>query len=266
MQALLMALVLALPPAAPPAQFPPSARLSGDVREAYTKLQAEFSTALAEYQKAVEAEKANPSGTKPERPHKRFAPRFAEVGRAGHPRAARWCLDNIGDAAGDEAARRELILACHKVLLPEVLWAERQEGKNSALVVCAPNDLLRSINGASGVLGREQARALCDELFEKVALPESKAQALATQATIELAGKQPDASMPAAARELYERLAKDFADTDSGKRATGLLFRIDHLAIGMSVPDVETQDVEGVAFKLSDYRGKVVVLDFWGFW
>ena len=26
------------------------------------------------------------------------------------------------------------------------------------------------------------------------------------------------------------------------------------------------EDVDGVAFKLSDYRGKVVVLDYWGFW
>ena len=26
------------------------------------------------------------------------------------------------------------------------------------------------------------------------------------------------------------------------------------------------EDLNGVAFKLSDYRGKVVVLDFWGDW
>jgi peroxiredoxin len=34
----------------------------------------------------------------------------------------------------------------------------------------------------------------------------------------------------------------------------------------MQVPDFETEDVEGQPFKLSDYAGKVVVLDFWGFW
>ena len=36
--------------------------------------------------------------------------------------------------------------------------------------------------------------------------------------------------------------------------------------VGQLVKEVEAQDIDGVAFKLSDYRGKVVVLDFWGHW
>ena len=36
--------------------------------------------------------------------------------------------------------------------------------------------------------------------------------------------------------------------------------------IGKLAQDFTTEDADGVAFKLSDYRGKVVVLDFWGFW
>ena len=36
--------------------------------------------------------------------------------------------------------------------------------------------------------------------------------------------------------------------------------------VGNLAPDFEAKDVEGKAFKLSDYRGKVVLLDFWGFW
>lgn len=31
-------------------------------------------------------------------------------------------------------------------------------------------------------------------------------------------------------------------------------------------PEITGVDVDGKEFKLSDYRGKVVVLDFWGFW
>jgi hypothetical protein len=36
--------------------------------------------------------------------------------------------------------------------------------------------------------------------------------------------------------------------------------------VGQLAPDIEGMDIDGVAFKLSDYRGKVVVLDFWGHW
>ena len=31
-------------------------------------------------------------------------------------------------------------------------------------------------------------------------------------------------------------------------------------------PDINGQDVDGRKFKLSDYRGKVVLIDFWGDW
>lgn len=36
--------------------------------------------------------------------------------------------------------------------------------------------------------------------------------------------------------------------------------------VGEQAPEISGEDVDGKAFKLSDYRGKVVVLDFWGFW
>ena len=50
------------------------------------------------------------------------------------------------------------------------------------------------------------------------------------------------------------------------KRAAGMLYEVDHLQIGMKVPDFEGKDTDGVAFKLSDYKGKVILLDFWGDW
>ena len=51
-----------------------------------------------------------------------------------------------------------------------------------------------------------------------------------------------------------------------GKMAEGALFAIRYLSVGKTVPEIEGTDLDGEAFKLSDYRGKVVVLDFWGDW
>jgi hypothetical protein len=36
--------------------------------------------------------------------------------------------------------------------------------------------------------------------------------------------------------------------------------------VGVSAPEIEANDLDGKRFKLSDYRGKVVLLDFWGNW
>jgi peroxiredoxin len=51
-----------------------------------------------------------------------------------------------------------------------------------------------------------------------------------------------------------------------GDVARGKLFEIRHLGIGQPAPEIAGRDVNGKEFKLSDYRGRVVVIDFWGDW
>ena len=40
----------------------------------------------------------------------------------------------------------------------------------------------------------------------------------------------------------------------------------ERLKVGKEAPEIVGKDVHGEEFKLSDYRGKVVLLDFWGDW
>jgi hypothetical protein len=70
----------------------------------------------------------------------------------------------------------------------------------------------------------------------------------------------------AEARALWERLATEFADLPVATRARALIAAAEDLVLGKVAPDFEATDQDGKKFKLSDYRGKVVVLDFWGFW
>jgi hypothetical protein len=70
------------------------------------------------------------------------------------------------------------------------------------------------------------------------------------------------------AEELLERAVKDFADLKTGRgtiadQAKRELFDLRNLAVGKTAPDVEAEDQDGRKFKLSDYKGKVVLLDFW---
>lgn len=74
---------------------------------------------------------------------------------------------------------------------------------------------------------------------------------------------------------LLEKVVNEYEDAsfaingrtyEIAPRAEGALFEATKLQIGMEAPDIEAADLDGVEFKLSDYRGKVVLLDFWGNW
>jgi len=53
-------------------------------------------------------------------------------------------------------------------------------------------------------------------------------------------------------------------DTEEG--ASRLLLKIQRLGLGKSAPEIVGRDIRDRLLKLSDYRGQVVLLDFWGFW
>lgn len=55
-------------------------------------------------------------------------------------------------------------------------------------------------------------------------------------------------------------------DITMGSIARSSLFEIQNLSVGKTAPEIAGEDTEGAKFKLSDYRGKVVVLSFWGTW
>jgi hypothetical protein len=68
------------------------------------------------------------------------------------------------------------------------------------------------------------------------------------------------------ARELFEKVIKDRPTEDLAANAEGYLFELDHLQLGMIAPDFTGTDANEKEIKLSQFRGQVVVIDFWGFW
>jgi len=81
-------------------------------------------------------------------------------------------------------------------------------------------------------------------------------------------GDKPAEKPAKEAEDLFERVLKKHASVKSlqgklGDLAKDELFAIRNLAIGKMAPDILGKDLDGKAFKLSDYRGKVVVLHFW---
>jgi hypothetical protein len=71
--------------------------------------------------------------------------------------------------------------------------------------------------------------------------------------------------------ELFLRAGDQFSAVKFGRgtvgeKAKGELFELRNLSIGKTAPEIEGEDADSKKFKLSDYRGKVVLLDFWGNW
>jgi hypothetical protein len=71
------------------------------------------------------------------------------------------------------------------------------------------------------------------------------------------------------AEDFFEQAARKYGDVKLpdgdtvGEKAETELFEMRHLIVGKEAPDIEGEDQDGTKFKLSDYRGKVVLLDFW---
>jgi hypothetical protein len=83
-----------------------------------------------------------------------------------------------------------------------------------------------------------------------------------------LADKPTEADRTAAEAEKYLAAAVDLYKDNEGRRkdAEGELRAVRTLRVGKVAPDIKAGDLDGKEFKLSDYRGKVVLLDFWGNW
>jgi thiol-disulfide isomerase/thioredoxin len=82
-------------------------------------------------------------------------------------------------------------------------------------------------------------------------------------------------ALAAAAEKAFEAVVKDYADCPRlmrdgqptlGAEAKQELFELQHLRIGKTAPDIAAEGVDGKKFKLSDYRGKVAVVNFWASW
>ncbi|HVU87624.1 MAG TPA: trypsin-like peptidase domain-containing protein [Pirellulales bacterium] len=77
----------------------------------------------------------------------------------------------------------------------------------------------------------------------------------------------PNKAEEAKALTLLKRVVNQYGDVKVGESTLGavvgpVLYTIEHLTVGKKAPEVKGKDFEGHNIKLSDFRGKVLVLDF----
>lgn len=125
------------------------------------------------------------------------------------------------------------------------------------------SEVILSLYGAKG----ENTQAFLATVVEKSKAQDARGSALYIQA-IQI---ERDTAKTARYKALVEKLNAEHADFEVRGRKVGAMMKAtleakEKLAIGKSAPEITGKDVDGKEMKLSDYRGKIVVLDFWGDW
>jgi thiol-disulfide isomerase/thioredoxin len=263
----LIVLVCALAPArSAPLQSPPAGNDAKADREkenqralldqAFHSLEDELKAAIEDYQAQIQA--ASKSGTPreqfPASPTPGFYDRFEQLALQDQPDALRWCIGISGSIGFpmDEAIARKLVLYEHMV---KAHAASRWTDDTITFL---------SQEGAPTGIGVPRAAAFLTDIAKANTNPQTRAKALWFEGALFLDSKKPEEKARASA--VWRELVAQCPGTPQAKRAAGILFAEEHLQVGMTAPDVSTVDPDGAAFKLSDFRGKVTVLVFWGFW
>lgn len=123
-----------------------------------------------------------------------------------------------------------------------------------------------AISRMAGQIGGDKVRNMISAVIDKNPNEAIRIQALFSRAEVTLQDKEASDEARKQAIEDFKAVVASDANPALARRAEGQLFVLENLQIGMTAPDIIANDLDGVEFKLSDYRGKVVVLDFWGDW
>lgn len=132
------------------------------------------------------------------------------------------------------------------------------------------SEQLGLIAASFGRMGRavekDEAHKILQSIADQNPVLETRAQAVFSRASM-LNGRDATDEDKAQATKLFAHVVEMLpSDHLLSLRAQGPTFAKERLQIGMKVPDIEGVDIDGEKFKLSDYAGKVVMIDFWGDW
>ncbi|MCP3916521.1 MAG: redoxin domain-containing protein [bacterium] len=221
----------------------------------------ELQEILDEYDEAVdawEAERRAASGGKERRalkdrhPVKTFYARIEALAKQGNGAALLWNATHVQDFLKGTKKIRAAKAELFDRLVDQ--FAEAEWSEDIALQL----DRQKRWFEAGGIAARLEA------LSQKSTRTETVATSLEKLAS-RLRGRKATPEDLAKSEALRDRVLAEMGETKAADRVRDER-RKEKYKVGNTPPDFTTTDTDGVEFKLSDYRGKVVLLDFWGFW
>jgi len=194
--------------------------------------------------------------------------------------ALKWLLSN---SEGDATVANDIaLLDRHHFERPEMIDAlmslqyARDAASSALLTKLAEKSPHKDIRGRAWMAKAEAAKeevSTSAEVRGLAAGPErDEYVAMLGQAEVDRLSKLDSKVAEARVVAIYETVVRDYADVPAarkgviGDQANAAMFEMQSLVVGKIAPEIAAEDLDGIAFKLSDYRGKVVMLDFWGHW
>jgi hypothetical protein len=249
----LLMLTLTAPPAA--AAPPPAPAIRAQEKSAQADpLDAEFEKLMKEAEQAS-GDYAEKRKTDPKTPRWEIGmwSKFEELADKGHGRSLLWLAQNAHRKFEGKSEITAKKLELYGKLIEKfgsADWSDRIVGY---------------VVNEKKFFGMQEMDKLLSQLKSTSKNTEAQAAALDALSNI-LTGTSASDSDRKRASEYKDELVKNFQDSKVVSRMNAKAFREQNLVVGKPVPDFAAKDIEGADFKLSDYKGKVVLIDFWGFW
>lgn len=119
-------------------------------------------------------------------------------------------------------------------------------------------------------MGEETFKSLVDRILAGDAPPATKANALHARMSVLVRSVRRGTALSAEQQVVHDadraRILEIAPDSIAAYRVQAERFEAERLQIGMTAPNIVGTDLFGEALSLEQFRGKVVVLDFWGDW
>lgn len=141
---------------------------------------------------------------------------------------------------------------------------------NTLIKTHVRSPLMVDVPEAVGALAHKFGQARVESILKTI---ESKSELRDVQAASKLVRLRPVIQKAPLGSKEYAMAKRELLGAKEGLRDGELASRIqatidarEGLDDGDLAPEIDGVDMDGVAFKLSDYKGKIVLLDFWGDW
>ncbi len=257
----LFGLPLMMPPQAPDAaQEEKQTATSSAAEDRFDALEAEAQEAVDNWRAELQAKykEAEENGTDP--PMMSMTPPLEPF--------VKRCQAAAAEYAGTEDAVQFLVW-----LTGEAMWVDEEAGKAAFVTLFDHHaksegieDIVSVFPYLAQIFDAKTAKAYIAKIEAENPFPHIKGWAAFARLGPAFEGATPDSAEFKAAKKEMMAILENVKDRELKSQVGFKIRLVEQFQIGMVAPDIDGIDLDGVPFKLSDYKGKVLFVDFWGDW